>query len=118
VLGKKEANNERKKQEEIEKAAKKADKAKKDAEDLESLGPICREHVAKGLDHVLSLKVPERKDILRVHFGITSGVFDGVDKSLYKMNKADTEVELHRLMQSVPVLPDSVDTESLAVAEA
>ena len=53
-----------------------------------------------------------------MHFGITSGVFDGVDKSLYKMNKADTEVELHRLMQSVPVLPDSVDTESLAVAEA
>jgi hypothetical protein len=45
-------------------------------------------------------------------------VFDGVDKSLYKMNKAYTEVELHRLMQRVPVLPDSVDTESLAVAEA
>jgi hypothetical protein len=57
--------------------------------------------------------------ILRVHFGITSGVFDGVDKSLYKMNKADTEVELCRLMQSVPaVLPDSVGTEDLAVAEA
>jgi hypothetical protein len=116
---KKEANKERKKQEEIEKAAKKADKAQKDAEELERLGPICMEHVAKGLDHVLSLKLLERKDILRVHFGITSGVFDGVDKSLYKMNKADTEVELCRLMQSVPaVLPDSVGTEDLAVAEA
>ena len=53
-----------------------------------------------------------------MHFGITSGVFHGVDKSLYKMNKADTEVELHRFMQSVPVLLDSVDAESPAVAEA
>ena len=49
----------------LEKAAKKLVK-ERDAKDLhEKLLPICQEHLKKGLDHVLSLNLDPKKDILK-----------------------------------------------------
>lgn len=68
------AAKEKKKQDEAEKAAKKAEKRRrrKELEDMQRLGPICEEHVGKGLDHVLGSKVDQRREILKIHFGLSS----------------------------------------------
>ena len=55
----------RKKQEDKDKAARKAEKERDAINKQNELGPICKAHVDKGLAHVLSLKVPQRREILR-----------------------------------------------------
>jgi len=101
----------KKKQDEIDKAIKKAKKETKDAEEFERLAPVCRAHVEEGIEHVLSLKNKERKDILRVHFGITSAFFNGAEKTLYKLLLVETEIELRRLMQLPPLLIGDITLE-------
>jgi hypothetical protein len=100
----------KKKQDEIDKATKKARKERKDPEKLECLAPVCRADVEKGIEHVLSPKNRERKDILRVHFGITSAFFNGAKKPLYKLLLV--EIELHCLMQLPPFLVGDINLEN------
>ena len=85
-----------------------AKKERKDAEEFDLLAPLCRADVEKGIEHVLSLKNKERKDILRVHFGITSAFFNGAEKPLYKLLLVETEIELRRLMQLPPLLTGDI----------
>ena len=59
---------------------------------------------------MLSLKNKERKDILRVHFGITSAFFNGAEKTLYKLLLVETE-KLRRLMQLPPLLIGDITLE-------
>ena len=54
------------------------------------LAPGCKADVEKGIDHVLLLRQSRRKEILKIHFGVTSG--------LSKMLLKDTEEELRKLM--------------------
>jgi hypothetical protein len=54
---------------------------------------------------VLTLKVPERRNIIRYHFGLASFDIDGVTKQVYKMNLAETETALRLLMPQLPQLP-------------
>ena len=56
--------------------------------------------VDKGIDHVLSLKLPERKDILCYHFGLATVDINNVSKSVYKLTLADTATVLSGLMVS------------------
>ena len=84
----------KKKQDEIDKAIKKAEKERKDAEECECGAPVCRADVEKGIEHVLSLKNKETKDILRVHFCITSAFVNGAEKTLYKFLLVEAEIEI------------------------
>lgn len=95
------AANEKKKRDDEEKVAKRAEKEKKALEEKQRLGPVCKEHVEKGLSHVLNLKVDERKDILRIHFGfgLASFLIDGVEVPIYKLNKAGSEAALRSLIE-------------------
>jgi len=102
----------KKKQDEIDKAKKKAKKERRDAEEFERLAPVYRAHVEKGIEHVLSLiKNKERKDILRVHFGITSAFFNGAENTLYKLLLVEKEIEIRRLMQLPPLLIGDITLE-------
>ena len=92
----------------MEKAAKRAEKQQRELEEMQRLGPICEEHVGKGLDHVLGLKVGERREILKIHFGLSSFEVAGVDVPLYKLNKAGTEAAIRSLIVAVPALPLNV----------
>jgi hypothetical protein len=69
------------------------------------LGPICKEHADKGLAHVLTLKVPQRREILRYHFQVATLDMDGVSKPIYKLSLAETSIALQRLMPVMPQLP-------------
>lgn len=93
-----EAAKEKKKQDEAKKASKKAEKQQKELEDMQRLGPICEEHVGKGLDHVLGLKVGQRREILTIHFGLSSFEVAGVDVPIYKLNKGGTEAAIRGLI--------------------
>eukprot|EP00956_Cyclotella_meneghiniana_P008732 scaffold11931_cov56-Cyclotella_meneghiniana.AAC.4 len=93
-----EAAKQKKKQDDVEKAAKKAEKEQKAREEKERLGPVCNEHVQKGLAHVLGLKVDQRKEILRIHFGLATVEVNGVSVPVYKLNKDGTEAALRSLI--------------------
>ena len=58
----------KKKREECELAKRKLESARRAAEKKEQLLPICKEHVEKGLEHVLALNVGQKVDILRYIF--------------------------------------------------
>jgi hypothetical protein len=81
---------------------KRAENEKKALEEKQRLGPVCKEHVEKGLSHVLSLKVDAQKDILRIHsgLGLASVLIDGVEVPIYKLNKAGYEAALRSLIKS------------------
>ena len=81
----------------------KAEKQPKTDEEIDRLGPVCWEHIDKGLAHVLSLKVPDRKDILRIHFGLSEVDIDASTIKIYKLDKAGMEQALCMLIQSAPV---------------
>ena len=85
---------------EVEKAAKKLQKEQKAREEHVRLFPICSQHVALGLDHVLKLTVPQKIAILKHVYN-----HPGAKKSL-KM--ADANQYLKDVMPAVPTLP--VDT--------
>ena len=85
-----EGKKEKKRQEE-EKAERREQKLRIEEEERARLAPACKEAVEKGLEHVLSLKNDVRKQILKIHFGVSAGV--------YKMKVADTEKALRELMQ-------------------
>jgi hypothetical protein len=61
--------------------------------------------VEAGIDHVLTLKVPDRRNIIRYHFGLASFEIDGVTKQVYKMTAAETATALKMLMPPMPDLP-------------
>ena len=82
------------------KAAGRAEKERDAIARVAELGPVCQAHVDKGIDHVLSLKLPERKDILRYHFGLATVNVNNVSKSVYKLTLADTATVLSGLMVS------------------
>jgi hypothetical protein len=73
-----------------EKAAAKAKKKKEQDEERDKLAPGCRDDVEKGIEHVLSLNMTQRKQILKYHFGVQSG--------LYKMKPSETERMIHGFM--------------------
>ena len=95
----------RKKQEEKDKAARRVEKEMEAINKQNELGPICKEHVDKGLAHVLTLKVPQRREILHYHFQVATVDMDGVSKPIYKLSLAETSIALQRLMAGVPQLP-------------
>ena len=64
-MDKKAASSAEKKKAEEEKAAKKLEEEKKEKEERERLLPICSAYVAKGMDHVLSLNMDRKKEILK-----------------------------------------------------
>ena len=76
------------------------------------LGPVCKAHVDKGLEHVLTLKVPERRDVLRYHFQMASVEIDGVSKPVYKLTLAETAIALQRLVVPMPQLAAEANDES------
>ncbi len=78
------------------KAERRAEKERDAIVRVVELGPICQAHVDKGIDHVLSLKLQERKDILHYHFGLATVDINNVSKSVYK----DTATVLSVLMVS------------------
>ena len=90
----------RKKHEEKVKAAWRAEKEIDAIARVAELGPICQAHVDKGIDHVLSLKLPERKDILCYHFGLATVDINNVSKSVYNLTSADMATVLSGLMVS------------------
>jgi hypothetical protein len=96
---------EKKKQDDKEKAERKAEKESAAIAKAAELEPICKAHVERGIGHVLTLKVPERRNIIRYHFGLVSFDIDGVTKQVYKMNLAETETALRLLMPQLPQLP-------------
>lgn len=107
---KNDAAKEKKKMDEAEKALKKAEKEQKALEEKQRLGPVCKEHVEKGLSHVLDLRVDARKEILRIHFGLASFSIDGVEVPIYKLNKAGSEKALRSLMASDKLITsDSIE---------
>ena len=69
------------------------------------MAPVCKAHVDQGLDHVLKLKVPEQRDILRYYFRMSSVDIDGMSKAIYKLNLTETTIALKRLMPPMPQLP-------------
>jgi hypothetical protein len=69
------------------------------------LGPICKEHVDKRLVHVLTLKVPQRREILLYHFQLATVGMDGVSNPIYKLSLAETGIALQRLMPGMSQLP-------------
>ena len=54
-----------KKKTDLEKEKKKIEKEHEAAELHERLLPICKEHLEKGLQHVLTLKLGPKRDILK-----------------------------------------------------
>ena len=54
------------------KATRKAEKEREAISKANEMAPVCKAHVDQGLDHVLKLKVPEQRDILRYHFRMSS----------------------------------------------
>jgi len=82
-----------KKVKDAEKAARKEERDRKEEEKRVRLAPECKEEVDKGIDNVLSLTNLRRKEILKYHFNITSG--------LANMRLADTESKLRELMGAV-----------------
>ena len=94
-----------KKQEEKDKAARKAEKEIEAINKLNELGPICKDHVDKGLAHILTLKVPQQREILRYHFQVATVEIDDVSKPIYKLSLAETSIALQRLMPGMPQLP-------------
>ena len=107
---KNEAAKKKKKQEDAEKAERKAKKQRKATEEIEKFGPILKDHVEKGLEHVLSLQLSVRRDILRIHFGRSTVEIDGKDIPIYRTTKAQTETALRDLLiaSSMPTIP-SID---------
>ena len=97
---KNEASRAEKKIAAVEKAAKKLQKEQKAREEHVRLFPICSQHVALGLDHVLKLTVPQKVAILKHVYN-----HPGAKKSL-KMDRANQY--LKDVMPAVPTLP--VDT--------
>ena len=100
-----EQQREKKRQEEQAKAARRAVKEMEADAKARELEPVCRVHVNKGIEHVLSLKVRERKDILRYHFRLATVDIDDVSKSVYKLTSAEANIALKRLMPALPQLP-------------
>ena len=82
------------------KAARRAEKERDAITRAAELGPICQAHVDKGIDHVLSLKFPERKDILNYHFGLATVDINNVSKPVYKLTFADIATVLSGLTVS------------------
>ncbi len=82
------------------KAAQRAEKERDAIVRVVELGPICQAHVDKGIDHMLSLKLSERKDVLRYHFGLATVDINNVSKSVYKLTLMDTATVLTGLMVS------------------
>ena len=64
---------EEKKKSIAEKAARKAVRDQQMQDEQEKLGPGCKDDVDKGLSHVISLTNDRKKQILRIHFGHTTG---------------------------------------------
>ena len=81
---------EEKKKKDEEKAAAKAKKMKENEEERERMAPGCRDDVEKGIDHVLRRNMTRRKQILKFHFGVQTG--------LYKMKLPETEQMLRSFM--------------------
>ncbi len=75
-----------------------------DATQLLQMGPICKDHVDKGLAHILTLRVPQRREILRYHFQVATVDMDGVSKPISKLSLAETSIALQRLIPGVPQL--------------
>lgn len=83
-------NKEEKKKSSAEKEARKAVRNQKMLDEQMKLGPGCKDDVAKGLSHVLSLTNDRKKQILRIHFGHSIG--------LSKLNAAGAVLELRKYM--------------------
>ena len=92
------------------KATRKAEKEREAISKANEMAPVCKAHVDQGLDHVLTLKVPDRRDVLRYHFRMSSVDIDGVSKAIYKLNLAETTIALKRLMPPMPPLPEAEAT--------
>jgi len=86
-----------KKEKDKDKADKKAEKDRKAKEEHVELAPGCKDDVEKGIDHVLTLKQDRRKQILKIHFGVS-----GLSKMLVK----HTEAELRKCMASSTAVQD------------
>ena len=97
---KNEASRAEKKIAAVEKAAKKLQKEQKAREEHVRLFPICSQHVALGLGHMLSLTVPQKVAILKHVYNHPEA------KKSLKM--ADANQYLKDVMPAVPTLP--VDT--------
>ena len=95
----------RRKQQEKEKAARKAEKEREAINKQNELAPLCKAHVDQELDHVLSLTVKQRREILRYHFQMATVEIDGVSKAINKLKLAETGIALQRLMPVMPQLP-------------
>lgn len=66
---------------------------------------VPRSHVDNGIEHVLGLKLPERRNILRYHFRLSKVEIDGSMKSVYKLSMADTAIALKGFIPALPPLP-------------
>ena len=85
-----EKSRKEKKNKEVEKAANKVEKDRVAKEEHAKLSPGCKADVEKGIDWVLLCNNTRRKEILKIHFGYSSG--------LSKLKMADTERELRKYM--------------------
>jgi hypothetical protein len=65
-----EEQREKKKAEDKEKAKRREEKERDAIAKAAELEPQCRAHVAAGIDHVLTLKVTDRRNIIRYRFGV------------------------------------------------
>ena len=101
----KEEAMEKKKQIEADKAHKKAEKEHETKKKNSELAPGCKIDVDMGINHILSLKNPRRREILKIHFGVTRGECEGAKKAVNQMVLAETEAELRRVMATT----DEVD---------
>ena len=93
---------EKKKLDDEAKALRKSEKEKEAIARAAELGPWCKSEVEKGIVHVLTLRLPQRKDILRYYFQMASVEIEGTSKSVYKLTLAESTIALKRLMPPMP----------------
>ena len=106
-------NSADKKKAEEEKAAKKLEKDRKDKEEYVRQLPICSAHIEKGIQHILSLTVPEKISILKHIYNH--------EEAKSNLKKARADELLSALVNMVPPLPlpplESVDNVAAGAEE-
>ena len=94
------------KKKKAEQEERRAERDQKEKEEFDRLAPECKVAVERGLDHVLSLTVPVKKQILKIHFGQTG---------VAKLNKKDADAELRKVMGAMPVDENRNDDSNVEV---
>jgi len=94
-----------KKKTDLEKEIKKLEKEREAAELHERIFPICMEHVEKGLQHVLTLNLGPKRDILKYVYAHVEA------KSNLRVKRANELIKL-AMLSLPPVVADTVENES------